>query len=78
MLRIIDNKTRKTKTFYVQYDIDCFTHSYDDEFQHEMVSSLRYERICYKRGFKEQWDDGTDMEASDWVRCVTLIYDKFQ
>lgn len=77
MFRITDDKNGRTKTFDTPFDIDCFTHSYEKEFLHEMVSETLYEKICYKNGFKEQWDDGTDMDASDWVTCVNLIYDNF-
>lgn len=77
MLRLIDDKTGRTRTFYSDFDVNRFTWSYDDEANHEAVTEALYIKMCIKKGFKQEWDDGTPMDAADWVKCVKEIYKSF-
>lgn len=74
-------KDNKTKTFDSETSVNIFTGAsaiYNGDFEYRPASvELFYEMTVKYPGVKSflNWDDGTQMNYHDWIKCVKyLIY----
>lgn len=72
----------KTKTFENESQINLFTDAsvlYQGEFEYQAVSVSLFYKIKAKypnRSHHFTYDDGSEMNASEWVECVTQLITK--
>lgn len=73
----------KTKTFENESQINLFTGAsvlYQGEFEHQAVSVSLFYKIKAKypnMSHHFTYDDGSEMNASEWVECVTELMMNF-
>lgn len=62
----------KTKTFISEFSINYFVGVHSG-LLHEQVTPEKY----IAAGMHIDWDDGTEMTAEEWCKCVRAIYSVF-
>lgn len=62
----------KIKTFLSEFNINRFVGVYDG-LLHEQVTPEKY----IAAGMHRFWDDGIEMTAEEWCKCVMTIYSVF-
>lgn len=71
---IVIKKGKKEKTFVSEFAINYFVGALEERICYRAINESLYKELCYIRGFKEAWDDGTEMNAKDWVYVVKELY----